>query len=536
MFHPAGATLPRPSPLPPRLGLSAGLSGGRGRWRLGWPASAPLSRWWPLARWLLLGLIVVAALAAAIFFLAQSGMGQAGGLHNEATLNQRPGQDLSGKEPPTGDWSTADEMPAAHDEDDALTLPGLPPGRPAEDEAASGDASTSTSSTSAASSTSATSATTRTSTSTTTPAPPSAADSAEAGVSPGNQTRGDASGSKNDEEEEMVYDTDELVIEGDDGDAEYEGDTEQTLPEFLESILSLWSSTPAPRVLNGHRYGDTQAGDQWPVASSSSPSPSTRAPSPAVSPTLPPRLSLVHRVTPTPTPEAPADDECESPRLPLCRGLLPYDLTLARPSVPQVPALRSPADLHAALPYFELVAQSGCSARVRAFLCPLLEPECVPRAVQPRRPCRRLCRAVAEDCQDFILNNLDLSRVFDCSYYPDSPHGDECLDLSAGGGSCLPREFGCGDGTCIPQRWLCDGRADCVGGADERNCTSVCPDDHFRCKSGSGAGPVGVTCVRASLRCDGRQDCPDGSDEVGCAANTGAADAAPAVNATLERV
>lgn len=56
----------------------------------------------------------------------------------------------------------------------------------------------------------------------------------------------------------MVYDTDELVIEGDDGDAEYEGDTEQTLPEFLESILSLWSSTPAPKVLNGHRYGDTQ--------------------------------------------------------------------------------------------------------------------------------------------------------------------------------------------------------------------------------------------------------------------------------------
>lgn len=59
--------------------------------------------------------------------------------------------------------------------------------------------------------------------------------------------------------EEMVYDTDELVIEGDDGDAEYEGDTEQTLPEFLESILSLWSSSPAPpKVLNGHRYGDTQ--------------------------------------------------------------------------------------------------------------------------------------------------------------------------------------------------------------------------------------------------------------------------------------
>ncbi|KAJ1531937.1 hypothetical protein ONE63_000577 [Megalurothrips usitatus] len=343
-----------------------------------------------------------------------------------------------------------------------------------------------------------------------------------------NQTRAGAAASQPDDDEEMVYDTDELVIEGDDGDAEYEGDTEQTLPEFLESILSLWSSSPAPpKVLNGHRYGDTQAGDQWPVASSPSPASSTRPPTPVVSPTLPPRLSLVHRVTPTPTPtpEGPADDDCESPRLPLCRGLLPYDLTLARPSVPQVPALRTAADLHAALPYFELVAQSGCSARVRAFLCPLLEPECVPRGVQPRRPCRRLCRAVAEDCQDFILNNLDLSRVFDCSYYPDAEHGDECLDLSAGGGSCLPREFSCGGagGSCIPQRWLCDGRADCADGADERNCTTVCPDDHFRCKSSGASGPGGVSCVRASLRCDGRQDCADGSDEVGCAANTGAA-------------
>lgn len=46
---------------------------------------------------------------------------------------------------------------------------------------------------------------------------------------------------------------------------------------------------------------------------------------------------------------------------------------------------------------------------------------------------KRMIAAVAEDCQDFILNNLDLSRVFDCGYYPDSPHGDECLDLSAGG-------------------------------------------------------------------------------------------------------
>ncbi|KAE8749915.1 hypothetical protein FOCC_FOCC003384 [Frankliniella occidentalis] len=240
---------------------------------------------------------------------------------------------------------------------------------------------------------------------------------------------------------------------------------------------------------------------------------------------MPPRLSLVHRVTPSPTPspEAPADDDCESPRLPLCRGLLPYDLTLARPSVPQVPALRTAADLSAAMPYFELVAQSGCSARVRAFLCPLLEPECVLRTARPRRPCRRLCRAVAEDCQDFILNNLDLSRVFDCSHYPDAPHGEECLDLSAGTGSCLPREFSCGDGTCVPQRWLCDGRADCAGGADERNCTSVCPDDHFRCASSASAGPTGVSCVRALLRCDGRQDCADGSDEVGCAANTGGA-------------
>jgi len=86
--------------------------------------------------------------------------------------------------------------------------------------------------------------------------------------------------------------------------------------------------------------------------------------------------------------------ECTSPRLALCRGILPYDLTLSPTAAPGLPGVRagSAADLAAAMPYFDLVATSKCSLRVLHFLCPLLEPECVPPNAVPRRPCRRLCR------------------------------------------------------------------------------------------------------------------------------------------------
>lgn len=83
---------------------------------------------------------------------------------------------------------------------------------------------------------------------------------------------------------------------------------------------------------------------------------------------------------------------CRSPSISLCRGVVPWDLT-SLPSLPaSLPSLDSPSALREALPYFEMVLQSGCSPRAKHFLCPLLEPQCQPYGKQLTPPCRNICR------------------------------------------------------------------------------------------------------------------------------------------------
>lgn len=79
---------------------------------------------------------------------------------------------------------------------------------------------------------------------------------------------------------------------------------------------------------------------------------------------------------------------CHSPQLAMCRGVIPWDLT----SVPSLPGITSLESLKEAMPYFELIIESGCSPRARQFLCSLLEPECMPLGSSVTPPCRTVCK------------------------------------------------------------------------------------------------------------------------------------------------
>ena len=90
-----------------------------------------------------------------------------------------------------------------------------------------------------------------------------------------------------------------------------------------------------------------------------------------------------------------------------------------------------------------------------------------------------------------------------------------------------PGFYQCINNVMLPNYYVCDGRADCIDGADESNCTGVCSlpsidqqdcftamcvwpgcscsDFYFQCEAGG--------CIPLSEICDCLMDCPDGSDE-----------------------
>ncbi|KAH8249245.1 hypothetical protein KR032_007584 [Drosophila birchii] len=239
-----------------------------------------------------------------------------------------------------------------------------------------------------------------------------------------------------------------------------------------------------------------------------------------VSPTLPPPSAASGRPTQamtfTTTPST-TDSGCKSTMLPMCQGVLDYDLTYNREGA-------TPRDSDTLMVYEELI-RSNCSARTAEFVCAALEPECRPSHIGQLPPCRRICKAIFEACSVAIANSDILSELFDCSLYPDAHESHKCEDPTRRRDHCYGNEFQCHDGSCIPQNWQCDKIKDCLGGEDEDEQCLVCEDEEFRCRSNE-------KCIPENLRCDLNLDCFDGSDEDDCD-DYGSGDAAPFDEAEL---
>ncbi|EDW64240.1 atrial natriuretic peptide-converting enzyme [Drosophila virilis] len=238
-----------------------------------------------------------------------------------------------------------------------------------------------------------------------------------------------------------------------------------------------------------------------------------------VSPTLPPPSGVSGRPTEamTTTPASSIGSGCISTALPMCRGVLDYDLTYNNGNG----APRDAASMEA----YEQLISANCSARAVEFVCAALEPECRPLHIGQLSPCRRICKAILEACSIVIANSDQLSELFDCSQYPDAHETHKCEDPTRRRNFCYVNEFQCHDGSCIPQQWQCDNIKDCAGGEDEDEQCLVCDHEEFRCRSNE-------KCIPENLRCDLNYDCFDASDEEDCD-EYGSGDAAPFDEAEL---
>ncbi|XP_050079592.1 uncharacterized protein LOC126567411 [Anopheles maculipalpis] len=188
---------------------------------------------------------------------------------------------------------------------------------------------------------------------------------------------------------------------------------------------------------------------------------------------------------------------CQSTSLPLCRGVLPYDLTVS------TNRQLSPLEYD----HFQYLINSKCSVRVAEFVCLVLEPECRPTRMGTLAPCKRICKSILEPCAHIIASSEALTATFDCDSYPDSDDRNVCEDPTRLG-ECYANEFRCADASCIPLQWKCDNIKDCHGGEDESDCKQ-CERDEYRCMSND-------KCIPDKWRCDQYEDCPDASDELDC--------------------
>ncbi|XP_061515240.1 uncharacterized protein LOC5668013 isoform X2 [Anopheles gambiae] len=188
---------------------------------------------------------------------------------------------------------------------------------------------------------------------------------------------------------------------------------------------------------------------------------------------------------------------CQSTSLPLCRGVLPYDLTVSNNRQ------LSPLEYD----HFQYLINSKCSVRVAEFVCLVLEPECRPTRMGTLTPCKRICKSILEPCAHIIASSEALTATFDCDSYPDSDDRNVCEDPTRLG-HCYANEFRCADSSCIPLQWKCDNIKDCHGGEDESDCKQ-CERDEYRCMSND-------KCIPDKWRCDQYEDCPDASDELDC--------------------
>ncbi|CAO1434178.1 unnamed protein product [Diamesa serratosioi] len=221
---------------------------------------------------------------------------------------------------------------------------------------------------------------------------------------------------------------------------------------------------------------------------------------PKVSPTLPSWPKIEQSTDSTVKKENISMDDgiCESTSLPLCRGVLRYDLTntMNRKRVTNME-----------YQHFQHLVNSKCSLRVDEFICGILEPECHPRMIVNLRPCKRICKAILEPCAHIIASSEILTATFDCDSYPNSNDYNVCEDFTRNR-QCYDNEFNCDDSSCIPNSWKCDNIKDCAKGEDEQDCL-FCEQSEIKCLSEN-------KCIPEKWRCDQNDDCLDGSDEIDC--------------------
>ncbi|XP_053958821.1 uncharacterized protein LOC128863608 isoform X2 [Anastrepha ludens] len=219
-----------------------------------------------------------------------------------------------------------------------------------------------------------------------------------------------------------------------------------------------------------------------------------------VSPTIPPLTKVKPTHTMSSGFRTPAQDNgCYSTSLPICQGVLDYDLTYNSTTKMQFYDEKA----------LQKLIESNCSMRALEFICVTLEPECRPSHIGELPPCRRICKAILEACSIVIANFDVLNELFDCGAYPDSSDPHKCEDPTRIRDYCYDNEFSCFDRSCIPHQWQCDNIKDCAAGEDEESCLVCDHQDEFRCRSNE-------KCVPESVRCDLKYDCFDGSDEEEC--------------------
>ncbi|XP_037779211.1 very low-density lipoprotein receptor-like [Penaeus monodon] len=111
------------------------------------------------------------------------------------------------------------------------------------------------------------------------------------------------------------------------------------------------------------------------------------------------------------------------------------------------------------------------------------------------QPCTtdNMCRGAGYGCFDGVCKPLECN-----------------VDTSVAGCCASPGQYWCGDVTrhCTSMSSICDGRVQCMNGADEDRCWSnPCPDDKVaRCQSST-------LCLDLMDLCDGEPACPGGEDE-----------------------
>lgn len=82
--------------------------------------------------------------------------------------------------------------------------------------------------------------------------------------------------------------------------------------------------------------------------------------------------------------------ECRKRRLRMCQSHTPYNSTV----FPNIIGDKSEADVNQSIPFFNLLAKSGCNKRLRQLLCTFLEPPCHNGRAIP--PCKKFCRVALE--------------------------------------------------------------------------------------------------------------------------------------------